>query len=149
MAFVLTAICTLMNFGALARSIAAILAGHAGSGKTLLLDAANIWAANVVVFAPWFWSLDRGGPAARGIISEAKSNFLFTQQQTSVAREQFKDWSPGFIDYLFLAFTNATTFSPADTFPLTARAKLLMMAEAAISLCTIAIVASRAVGILS
>jgi hypothetical protein len=40
---------------------------------------------------------------------------------------------PGFIDYLFLAFTNATTFSPTDTFPLTARAKLLMMAEAAIA----------------
>jgi hypothetical protein len=150
LAFVLTAICTLMNFGALVRLIATILAGHAGSGKTLLLDAANIWATNVVVFALWFWSLDRGGPAARGIISEAKSDFVFTQQQAGVVdREHFKDWSPGFIDYLFLAFTNSTAFSPTDTFPLTARAKLLMMAEAAISLCTIAIVASRAVGILS
>jgi hypothetical protein len=90
------------------------------------------------------------GPAARGLISENKSDFLFTQQQAGVVdRDQFKDWSPGFIDYLFLAFTNATAFSPADTFPLTSRAKLLMMAEAAISLCTIAIVASRAVGILS
>ncbi len=149
LAFALTAICTLMNFGALARLIAAILAGHAGGGKTLLLDATNIWATNVVVFALWFWSLDRGGPAARGIISEAKSDFLFTQQQMGVDRDRFKDWSPGFIDYLFLAFTNAMAFSPADTFPLTARAKLLMMAEAAISLCTIAIVASRAVGIMS
>ena len=150
LALVLTTICTLMNFGALARLVAAILAGHAGSGKTLLLDATNIWATNVVVFALWFWSLDRGGPAARGLISQAKSDFLFTQQQAGVVdREQFKDWSPGFIDYLFLAFTNATAFSPADTFPLTTRAKLLMMAEAAISLCTIAIVASRAVGILS
>jgi len=36
LAFVLTAVCTLMNFGALGRLIAAILAGHAGSGKTLL-----------------------------------------------------------------------------------------------------------------
>lgn len=146
----MTAICTLMNFGALARLIAAILAGNAGGGKTLLLDAANIWATNVVVFALWFWSLDRAGPAARGIISETKGDFVFTQQQAGVVdREQFKDWSPGFIDCLFLAFTNATAFSPADTFPLTARAKLLMMAEAAISLYTIAIVASRAVGILS
>ena len=118
LAFALTAICTLMNFGALARLIAAILAGHAGSGKTLLLDATNIWATNVVVFALWFWSLDRGGPAARGIISQAKSDFLFTQQQAGVVEgEQFKDWSPGFIDYLFLAFTNATAFSRADTFP--------------------------------
>ena len=58
-------------------------------------------------------------------------------------------WTPGFIDYLFLAFTNATAFSPADTFPLTVRAKLLMMAEAGISFATIALVASRAVGILN
>ena len=55
-----------MNFSALARLIAAILSGHAGTGQTLLLDAVNIWAANVVVFALWFWALDRGGPAARG-----------------------------------------------------------------------------------
>jgi hypothetical protein len=34
-------------------------------------------------------------------------------------------------------------------FPLTVRAKLLMMAESAISLITIALVPSRAVGILS
>jgi hypothetical protein len=149
LAFTLTAICTLMNFGALVRLIAAIMSGHAGSGKAMLLDAANIWFTNVLIFALWFWSLDRGSPAARGLI-ESAGDFVFTQQQGGLAeREQFKDWSPGFIDYLFLAFTNATAFSPADTFPVTARAKLLMMAEASISLCTIAIVASRAVGILS
>lgn len=149
LAFALTAICTLMNFGALVRLIAAILAGHAGSGKVMLLDAANIWATNVVIFALWFWSLDRGSPAAKGLIEPA-GDFVFTQQQGGLAEcEEFKNWSPGFIDYLFLAFTNATAFSPADTFPLTQRAKLLMMAEAAISMCTIAIVASRAVGILS
>jgi hypothetical protein len=149
LAIVLTAVSTLMNFGALARLIAAILSGHGGSGQTLLLDAINIWATNVVVFALWFWALDRGGPAARGLIPEHKSDFLFTQQQTTVDPAKFLHWSPGFIDYLFLAFTNATAFSPSDTFPLTVRAKLLMMAEAAISLATIALVASRAVGILS
>jgi len=149
LAIVLTAVSTLMNFGALARLIAAILAGHAGTGQTLLLDAVNIWATNVVIFALWFWALDRGGPAARGLVAEQRSDFLFTQQQTTVDRALFPDWSPGFIDYLFLAFTNATAFSPADTFPLTVRAKLLMMAESSISLATIALVASRAVGILS
>lgn len=49
------AVVTLMNFGALARLMAAILAGHAGSGQTLLLDAANIWITNVIIFALWFW----------------------------------------------------------------------------------------------
>ena len=47
------------------------------------------------------------------------------------------------------ANANARAFSPADTFPRTPRAKLLMMAESAISLITIAVVAQRAVGILN
>jgi hypothetical protein len=50
---------------------------------------------------------------------------------------------------VFLAFTNATAFSPTDTLPLSQRAKLLMMAEAMISLLTIALVAARAVNILA
>jgi hypothetical protein len=144
LAITLTAVVTLMNFGALVRLIAAILAGTAGTGRTLLLDAINIWVTNVIIFALWFWALDRGGPAAKG---EKGNDFIFTQQQ-QVDPARFAGWYPGFIDYLFLAFTNATAFSPADTFPLTVRAKLLMMAESAISLATIALVASRAVGIL-
>jgi hypothetical protein len=149
LAITLTAVVTLMNFGALARLIIAILAGTAGSGRTLLLDAINIWGTNVIIFALWFWALDRGGPAAKGFRPDKGNDFIFTQQQQTSEGALYADWSPGFIDYLFLAFTNATAFSPADTFPLTVRAKLLMMAESAISLATIALVASRAVGILS
>jgi hypothetical protein len=149
LAIPLTALVTLMNFGALARLMEAILAGHAGSGQTLLLDAVNIWITNVIIFALWFWALDRSGPALRGLAAEQRSDFLFTQQQSAAQRPEFAKWSPGFFDYVFLAFTNATAFSPADTFPLTARAKLLMMAEASISLVTIALVASRAVNILN
>lgn len=149
LAIFLTAIVTLMNFGALARLIFAILAGEAGSGRTLLLDAVNIWVTNVIVFALWYWALDRGGPAAKGFRADKGNDFIFTQQQPAGNAALYPDWSPGFIDYLFLAFTNATAFSPADTFPLTIRAKLLMMAELAISFATIALVASRAVGILN
>jgi hypothetical protein len=148
LAVTLTALSTLMNFGSLAQLIEAILSGRAASGRTLLLDALNIWVTNVVIFALWFWAADRNGPALRGIARENKSDFVFTQQLTSRAA-QFKNWSPGFLDYLFLAYTNATAFSPADTFPLTVRAKLLMMAESAISLITIVLVAARAVSILS
>jgi hypothetical protein len=149
LAFVLTAVITLMNSGALIRLVAAMLSGHAGTGQTLLLDSLNIWVTNIVLFALWFWTLDRGGPAAKGLVKEQTNDFLFAQQQTTFARGQFPDWAPGFVDYLFLAFTNATAFSPADTLPLTVRAKLLMMVESAISLATIALVASRAVGILN
>ena len=52
------------------------------------------------------------------------------------------------MDYLFLAFTTATAFSASDVLPLTGRAKLLIMLQALISLITVALVASRAVGIL-
>jgi hypothetical protein len=148
LAIMLTGLSTLMNFGALAQLIAAILGGHAGTGRTLLLDALNIWTTNVVVFALWFWTIDRNGPAVLGLNTENKSDFLFPQQ-TAASDQQFAGWTPGFVDYLFLAYTNATAFSPADTFPLTPRAKVLMMAESAISLITIALVASRAVGILN
>jgi len=147
LAIFLTAVVTLMNFGALARLIVAILGGHAGTGRTLLLDALNIWVTNVIIFALWYWAMDRGGPA--GLRPDKRNDFLFTQQQPAGDSCLHPGWSPGFIDYLFLAFTNATAFSPADTFPLTTRAKLLMMAEAAISFATIALVASRAVGILN
>lgn len=147
LAIALTALVTVMNFGQLTKLIQAMLAGHASNGQTLLLDAVNIWLTNVVVFALWFWTIDRSGPTATGAGTLCSEDFVFTQQQ--IKGTEFKDWSPGFIDYLFLAFTNATAFSPADTFPLSHRAKLLMMAESATSLVTIALVAARAVGILS
>ncbi len=149
LAISLTALSTVLNFAALFLLTRAIIEGHASAGRTLLLDAMNIWATNVVVFALWFWTLDRGSPAQKGLSSIEGRDFLFTQQQqASDGHSDCADWSPGFIDYVFLAFTNATAFSPADTFPLTTRAKLLMMAESFISLITIALVASRAVGIL-
>ena len=147
MAIALTALATAMNFGQLGRLIQAMLVGHASNGQTLLLDAVNIWLTNVVIFALWFWTIDRSGPTGSAAGADCNTDFVFTQQQMKTA--QYKDWTPGFIDYFFLAFTNATAFSPADTFPLSQRAKLLMMAESGTSLITIALVAARAVGILS
>ena len=149
LAISLTAFSTVINLVALILLLQAIVEGHAGTGRALLIDALNIWVTNVVVFALWFWFLDRGGPSARGLVPDHKRDFLFTQQQQTGNSASFSNWLPGFIDYVFLAYTNATAFSPADTFPLTVRAKLLMMAESSISLITIALVASRAVGILN
>lgn len=146
LAMILTALSTLLNVAALLLLTRAIMNNHEGSGKILLLDAINIWVTNVVIFALWYWMLDRGSPASAGLSKLDRHDFLFTQQQMNDPR--CAKWSPGFVDYFFLAFTNATAFSPADTFPLTPRAKLLMMAESFISLITIALVASRAVGIL-
>lgn len=148
LAVALTALVSLINLGSLAMLVEALLGGAAGiDGRTLLLDAIDIWAINVIAFALWYWSMDHGGPAARGISCRTSVDFLFTQMGMEGA--EMAAWSPGFVDYLFLSYTNATAFSPTDTLPLTARAKALMMAQSAISLLTIALVAARAVNILS
>ncbi|QND54215.1 hypothetical protein HB779_13885 [Phyllobacterium sp. 628] len=146
-ALALTVLITVMNFVALYFLVQALLGGHAGSAQTLLIDAVNVWVTNVIAFTLWFWSIDRGGPASRGLSSKPYGDFLFPQM--SIPDEHFKDWSPGFIDYLYLSFTNATAFSPTDTMPLSPRAKLLMIAESGLSLLTIALVAARAVNILA
>ena len=57
-------------------------------------------------------------------------------------------WSPGFVDYLFLAFNTSTAFSPTDSPVLSSWAKLLMMVQALISFATVALLAARAVNIL-
>jgi hypothetical protein len=59
------------------------------------------------------------------------------------------DWLPGFIDYLYVSFTNATAFSPTDTMPLTQTAKVLMAVQSTAALVTIGLVVARAVNILS
>jgi hypothetical protein len=147
-ALALTAILTMMNLGALVELVRALLAGKASSGPTLLLDAVNIWLTNVVAFALWFWSTDRGGPAVRSVRPRRTPDFLFPQMTLPVPEGE-APFSPGFVDYLFLSFTNATAFSPTDTLPLSRRAKILMMIEAMISLLTVALVAARAVNILA
>ncbi len=142
---VLTGLVSVANLIALNGLVWAILAGHAANGKSLLIDSLNIWATNLIIFALWYWNIDRRS-AYFG--EDAQPDFVFTQQTLPQSLTR-RVYTPGFVDYLFLAFTNATAFSPSDTFPLTARAKLLMMLQALISLVTIALVAARAVGILS
>jgi uncharacterized membrane protein len=57
-------------------------------------------------------------------------------------------WGPRFTDYLYLAFTNATAFSPTDVMPLSRWAKLTMLVQSAVSLCLGALVVARAVNII-
>jgi hypothetical protein len=144
-AVVLTALVTLANFASLFQLLHALLSGKAGAAPSLLLDAINIWITNVIAFSLWFWNIDRGGPPLRGLQGSLNTDFLFPQMSSKKAA----GWSPGYIDYLFLAFTNATAFSPTDTMPFSQRAKLLMMAQASVSLLVITLVAARAVNILN
>lgn len=134
------------NFFSLGQLVTALLHGSKAPGSQLTFAAIQIWLTNVIVFALWFWELDRGGPGERQQAGR-QPDFLFPQMTTRGLAPE--DWMPGFVDYVYLAFTNAMAFSPTDTLPLTPWAKLLMLAESLASLLTVVFVAARAVNILS
>ncbi len=96
----------------------------------LLRSALLLWGSNILVFGLWYWQIDGGGPVKRQQSGSQAADFLFPQQENGNPT----GWIPCFLDYLFLAFTGATALSPADMFPLTHRAKALMMIEALLSL---------------
>ena len=127
------------------------------SASQLLLHGMQIWFTNILVFALWFWELDGDGPEARAHADTAanirNADFLFPQVQMTIAGSEPVPcidplWKPQFFDYLYLAFTNSTAFSPADVMPLTQWAKFLMLMESLISLITIAIVLARSVSLI-
>jgi hypothetical protein len=120
------------------------------TAPNLLGSGALIWSTNVVAVAVVLWELDRGGPFARDPRHERREQAadLLFPQMTGIPDTDPKAWRPSFVDYLFVAFTTATAFSPTDTMPLTGRLKILMMVASSVSLATIAIVAARAVNIL-
>jgi len=130
--------------------IRGILTNHAKLGAMtpaqLLLTGGAVWVTNVVVFALWYWELDSGGPAARANHRQEHPDFLFPQMTSPEIAHH--DWEPGFVDYLYVSFTNATAFSPTDTMPLTRWAKLAMMFQAAVSVALVALVIARAINIL-
>jgi uncharacterized membrane protein len=101
----------------------------------------------VIVFGLWYFELDRGGPTKRHQQDHREPDFLFPQMATPGAGRP--DWSPSFLDYLYVSFTNATAFSPTDTMPMTVAAKKLMGVQSVASLLTVALVAARAVNILT
>jgi hypothetical protein len=113
-------------------------------GLDLLKPAVLLWSCNVLVFAIWYWETDGDGPIHRRKHHHEASDFLFPQQVGG----NKTSWVPGFVDYLFLAFCSATALSPADTMPLSRRAKLLMMAEAMISMLILVLLISRSVNII-
>ncbi|HUD98878.1 MAG TPA: DUF1345 domain-containing protein [Bryobacteraceae bacterium] len=112
--------------------------------RDLLHSAVALWFSNVLVFASWYWRLDAGGPNQRDLRGEhTEGAFLFPQMTLGD-----RDWKPGFMDYLFLAFNTSTAFSPTDVPVLSRWAKAMMMVQSAISLSTLALLAARAVNIL-
>ncbi len=110
-------------------------------GLQLLRTAILLWLFNMLVFALWYWDTDGGGPRKRHEANHKAADLLFPQQANGAS------WAPEFFDYLFVAFTAASAFSPTDTAPLTPLAKTLMMIEGIISLLIVAVLVSRVANI--
>ncbi|HLN06456.1 MAG TPA: hypothetical protein VK217_09270 [Acidimicrobiales bacterium] len=147
-AIVLIGLINLVNAVSLGELIHALLYRTAAlPGRQLIIASVPIWLTNVIVFGLWYWELDRGGPAKRLRSDHRRPDFLFPQMSVPGSAEP--GWTPGFVDYLYTSFTNATAFSPTDTMPLTPWAKTLMALQSTASLLTVALVVSRAVNILA
>jgi hypothetical protein len=143
----LIAVVTAANFAAEGVLVHYLLQGGGKGGRALVFSAAQIWFTNVAVFGLWFWEVDDGGPHMRTTPEPRAPVFLFPQMDAQ--ESSLRGWRPAFLDYLYVALTNARAFSPADAMPLRVRIKCLMLIESIASLLTVGLVAARAVNILN
>jgi hypothetical protein len=136
----------LMNCGYLVSTLGQRTA-ETGGAYALLWDAALSWVTNVLTFTLWYWFLDQGGPDRRRSDQPGPPDFAFPQQTNGLWG--WERWTPGLVDYLFLAFSTSTAFSPTDTLVLSPWAKALTMLQAVISLIIVAMLAARVVNMIA
>jgi uncharacterized membrane protein len=143
----LIAVMSLSNATSGARLIVDLVRGQGNTTPVqLLLTGGAIWLTNVIVFGVWYWEFDRGGPIQRAAGTQPYPDFMFPQMTSPELAPA--DWEPGFVDYLYMSFTNAMAFSPTDVMPMTRWAKLTMLMQSLISVVTLLLVIARAVNIL-
>jgi hypothetical protein len=143
----LIVVASLGNAWAVGRLVVDITTGvDTGNAADLLMAGGDVWLINMLTFAVWYWELDRGGPLERAFGTREHPDFLFPQMTTPDMAP--KEWEPRFLDYLYLAFTNSTAFSPTDTLPMSRGAKVGMLLQSATSLATAALVVAKAVNTL-
>jgi uncharacterized membrane protein len=145
-ALTLTAFVSAANAFSLVELAHLLLHHNVSSGDELLVSGILIWLTNFLIFALWYWELDRGGPGRRAAGHDGAPDFLFPQMSDDRIEPRY--WRPRFVDYLYVSLTNATAFSPTDTMPLTPTAKCIMGVQSIVSLVTLGLIISRAVNIL-
>jgi uncharacterized membrane protein len=145
-ALVLTAVVSAANIFSLGALTHYLLHHNVSDGRGLIFAGVLIWLTNLLIFALWYWEMDRGGPGLRAAGRDQQPDFLFPQMSDD--RIEPRDWRPKFLDYMYVSLTNNTAFSPTDTMPLTAMAKSVMGVQSVVSLLTIGLIVSRAVNIL-
>jgi hypothetical protein len=72
----------LANLVSLALLVHVVVSGGLVSGRTLIFSGIQIWLTLILVFALWYWEIDRGGPTVRGHSNERSPDFLFPQMAT-------------------------------------------------------------------
>lgn len=142
----LTAFVSAANIFSLGALTHYLLHHNVSEGRPLIVSGVLIWLTNFLIFALWYWEMDRGGPGKRAMGRDGPPDFLFPQMSDD--RIEPREWRPKFIDYLYVSLTNNTAFSPTDTMPLTPMAKTVMGVQSVVSLLTIGLIVSRAVNIL-
>jgi uncharacterized membrane protein len=145
-AIALTAFVSAANIFSLVTLTNLLLHHNVSKGEELIVSGMLIWLTNFLIFALWYWEIDRGGPGRRAAGHDGPPDFLFPQMSDDRIEPRY--WRPQFFDYLYVSLTNATAFSPTDTMPLTPMAKGIMGIQSIVSLVTIGLVVSRAVNIL-
>jgi uncharacterized membrane protein len=145
-ALLLTAIVSAANIFSLGALTHFLLHHNVSDGRGLIVAGMLIWLTNLLIFALWYWEMDRGGPGLRASGRDQPPDFLFPQMSDDTIEP--RDWRPKFIDYAYVSLTNNTAFSPTDTMPLTPMAKAVMGVQSVVSLLTIGLIVSRAVNIL-
>ena len=119
----------------------------------LLLTGFALWVVNIGIFSLAYWELDTDGPESRALGTQEMlpnkiyPDFLFAQQISSEPRLSPDDWIPGFIDYLYLSITTATSFSPSVPAPNTPMAKIMVGSEALMSLFILGLIITRAISL--
>ena len=141
----LVALASLALVWSTGRLVHGLVHGRDDDPGKILISGATIWLTNVIVFSLWYWLTDRGGPAARANARKIQPEFLFPQMTMT---DTHHEWRPEYVDYLYVAFTNSTAFSPTDTMPLARWAKLAMTLQACVSFLIVVLVIARAVNAL-
>jgi len=142
----MTAFVTVANIYSLSALTHYLLHHNVSQGRALIGAGVLIWLTNFLIFALWYWEIDRGGPGRRSGGNDGPPDFLFPQMADD--RIEPLSWRPKFVDYLYVSLTNAMAFSPTDTMPLTSMAKIVMGIQSLVSLVTIGLIVSRAINIL-
>jgi hypothetical protein len=126
--------------------ISALFGGASEAVNALMLDVVLMATSNILLFSVWYWLIDPPGIEDDSHADEPW-DFLFPQRSSPLPH--YDGWVPRYADYLFVAFTTSFAFSPTDTLPLSRRAKMLMLLQAAISVVTLTGVAGSAINILA